>query len=66
MERWIQARERRLKGTLARMGNPPVLQRWKAPKRVDLMNYRWGTARDIVIDILTGLGRTEGTSHAAS
>lgn len=66
VERWIQARERRLKGTLARMGNPPVLQRWKAPKRVDLMNYRWGTARDIVIDILTGLGRTEGTSHAAS
>ncbi len=66
MERWVQARERRLKGTLARMGNPPVLQRWNAPEWVGLTDYRWRTARDIVTDILTGLGRTGDPTHAGS
>lgn len=66
VERWMQARERRLKGTLARMGNPSVLQRWKAPEWVGLMDYRWRTARDIVVDILMGLGRTGDTPHAGS
>lgn len=61
VERWMQARERRLKGGLARLGNPPVLQRWRAPDRVDALDYRWRTARDIVSDILTGLGRTGDT-----
>ena len=62
----MQARERRLKGGLARLGNPPVLQRWKAPDGVGAMDYRWRTARDIVSDILTGLGRTGDTPHAGS
>ena len=66
IERWIQGRERRLKGTLARMGNPPVLQRWSPPEWLGLTDYRWRTARDIVIDILNGLGRIEGTAHAGS
>lgn len=66
IERWMQGRERRLKGALARMGNPPVLQRWSAPDSLGLTNYRWRTARDIVIDILTGLDPTEVPTHAAS
>lgn len=66
VERRMQARERRLKGGLARLGNPPVLQRWKAPDGVGAMDYRWRTARDIVSDILTGLGRTGDTPHAGS
>lgn len=66
IERWIQGRERCLKGALARMGNPPVLQRWSAPDRLGLQDYRWRTARDITIDILTGLGRTGDHSHAGS
>lgn len=66
VERWVQARERRLKGTLARMGNPPVLQRWNAPGGVGLTDYRWRTARDIVADILAGLGRTGDPAHAGS
>lgn len=66
VERWIQARERRLKGALARLGNPPVLQRWSAPVWVDPIDYRWRTARVIVNDILTGLGRTGDSPHAGS
>lgn len=66
IERWMQERERRLKGALARMGNPPVLQRWSAPESLGLTTYRWRTARDIVIDILTGLGHTGASAHAAS
>lgn len=66
VERWMQGRERRLKGMLARMGNPPVLQRWSAPERLGLTDYRWRIARDIVIDILIGLGRTGELAHAGS
>lgn len=66
VERWMQTRERHLKGSLARMGNPPVLQRWNAPDWVGHTDYRWRTARDIVADILTGLGRTGGTPNAGS
>ncbi len=66
VERWVQARERRLKGALARMGNPPVLQRWNPPEWVGLMDYRWRTTRDIVSDILTGMGKTGDTTHAGS
>lgn len=66
VERWMQARERRLKGSLARMGNPPVLQRWNAPEWIGLADYRWRTARDIVTDILTGLGRTGDKPNVGS
>lgn len=66
VERWAQTREWRLKGALARLGNPPVLQRWNAPAWVGPMDYRWRTARDIVSDILTGLGRIGDTPHARS
>lgn len=66
VERWVQARERRLKGALARLGNPPVLQRWNAPEWVGLLDFRWRTARDIVSDILIGLGRTGDIPRAES
>ena len=66
VERRLQGRERRLKGALARMGNPPVLQRWSPPEWLDLTDYRWRTGRDIVIDILRGLGRTGDFAHAGS
>lgn len=64
VERWMQARERRLKGALARMGNPPVLQRWSAPDSLGMADYRWRTARDIVIDIVSGLCRRTGGPRA--
>lgn len=66
VERWLQKRELRLKGPLARMGNPPVLQRWIPPERLGLTDYRWRIGRDIIIDILNGLGRTGGVAHAGS
>ncbi|MEZ5665349.1 MAG: DUF6361 family protein [Burkholderiaceae bacterium] len=64
VERWMQARERRLKGALARMGNPPVLQRWSAPEWLGLIDYRWRTARAIVFDILVGLDRIGEAANA--
>ncbi|MGC8732842.1 MAG: hypothetical protein ACP5RC_11380, partial [Halothiobacillaceae bacterium] len=64
VERWMQARERRLKGALARMGNPPVLQRWSVPEWLGLIDYRWRTARAIVFDILVGLGRIGEAANA--
>lgn len=64
VERWLQSREHGLKGPLARMGNPPVLQRWTPPERLGLIDYRWRIGRDIIIDILNGLGRTGGVAHA--
>lgn len=66
VERWLQRRELRLKGPLARMGNPQVLQRWIPPERLGLTDYRWRIGRDITIDILNGLGRTGGVAHAGS
>ena len=66
VERWMQMRERRLKGALARMGNPPVLQRWSPPERLSLIDYRWRTARAIVFDILVGLGRMGDAANVGS
>ncbi len=59
-------RERRLKGfDAARLSNNAALQRWNPTDGdVGLMNFRWGTARQIVSDILRGLGRVEAPSHA--
>lgn len=64
LHRWIQQRERRLKGDLARMSNPPVLQRWKAPDALAPMDFRWRTAKQIVHDILQGLQHPEVPTHA--
>ena len=66
VERWMQARERRLKGALARMGNPPVLQRWSAPEWLGLIDFRWRTGRAIVFDILVGMGRIGDAANAGS
>jgi len=62
----MQARERRLKGALARMGNPPVLQRWSAPEWLGLIDFRWRTGRAIVFDILVGMGRIGDAANAGS
>ena len=54
----ISNRERRLKGSLARLQNPRALERWSGSSGVGRLSYRWlPVGRQILIDILDGLGR---------
>lgn len=54
----ISNRERRLKGSLARLHNPRALERWSGRSGVGRLSYRWDpVAQRILIDILDGLGR---------
>lgn len=62
--RWMQRREHALKGSLARMTHPAVLQRWKTPDALGQMDYRWRTAKLILQDILHGIHLTEAATHA--
>ena len=55
----ISNRERRLKGSLARLHNARALERWSGRSGVGRLSYRWNpVAQRILIDILDGLGRT--------
>jgi Family of unknown function (DUF6361) len=54
----IANRERRLKGSLARLHNPRALERWSGRSGVGRLSYRWNpVGQRILIDILDGLGR---------
>lgn len=54
----ISNRERRLKGSLARLHNARALERWSGQSGVGRLSYRWNpVAQRILIDILDGLGR---------
>jgi hypothetical protein len=51
----IEARERQLKGPLARRGDPRALELWRGASGAGRLNYRWYTAQVIVADIQDGL-----------
>jgi len=54
----ISNRERRRKGSLARLHNPRALERWSGRSGVGRLSYRWDpVGQRILIDILDGLGR---------
>jgi len=56
----IRARERELKGPLARLGNLGAQERWNGASGAAQLNYRWGTVQTIVSDILHGLAEGHG------
>jgi hypothetical protein len=54
----ISNRERRLKGSLARLHNSRALERWSGRSGVGRLSYRWNpVGQRFLIDILDGLGR---------
>ena len=48
----IHNRERRLKGSLARLDNPRALELWTGAAGVGRLNYRWPIAQTLLGDIL--------------
>jgi hypothetical protein len=57
----IHNRESRLKGSLARLSNPRMLERWSGESGIGRLTYRWGNAQRILRDILDGLRQPAGT-----
>ena len=55
MQRLITNRERALKGTRARLGNPRALELWTGSSAVKPLDYRWSQVQAIVNDIRIGL-----------
>lgn len=54
----IATRERRLKGSLARLHNARALERWSGRSGVGRLSYRWNpVGRRFLIDVLDGLGK---------
>lgn len=54
----IATRERRMKGSLARLHNERALERWGGQSGLGRLSYRWlPVGRQTVVDILDGLGR---------
>lgn len=53
----IHSRERRLKGSRARLSNERALNLWSGAAGTGVLNYRWNIARGMVNDILDGLGQ---------
>ena len=51
----VAAREREMKGQLARLHNPSALERWSGRSGVYQLTYRWGEARTILQDVAAGL-----------
>lgn len=51
----IRLRERQKKGRLARLGNQEALTRWAGNSGSAALNYRWGTVKRMVTDIVEGL-----------
>jgi hypothetical protein len=51
----IAARERDMKGQLARLYNPRALERWNGQSGVYQLTYRWSQGRTILEDIGAGL-----------
>jgi hypothetical protein len=52
----IEARERRVKGSQARLVSHRALERWKGEAGTRRLDYRWPVARQLVTDIHQGLG----------
>jgi hypothetical protein len=53
----LRRREAQIKGPRARLANDDMLRRWSGAAGTRRLDFRWNTARDIVNDILLGLGR---------
>ena len=51
----VAARERQLKGPLARIGNPRALDKWTGASGDRQYEFRWRSARRVVEDIRAGL-----------
>ena len=58
--RLVKDRETRLKQGRARLKSRRHLELWGGQSGTSLMNYRWGTAKQILTDIFDGLARSEG------
>ena len=54
----IQRREVLLKGKRARMISQEARDRWSGSSGMNRLDYRWHVARDIISDIVEGLGRS--------
>jgi len=53
-------RERQLKGSRSRFGNPRALNTWSGQAGTGLLTYRWGTVQRFLKDLYQGLARTGG------
>ena len=53
----ISNRERQLKGERSRIYNQRALELWSGSSGIGMMDYRWRSARRVLIDIIDGLGR---------
>lgn len=62
--RLIQNREAVLKGGQARLNNPRALELWQGESGTARLDYRWGTARRLLTDILDGLAQEN--AHVAA
>jgi hypothetical protein len=62
MRSLVAAREREMKGQLARLHNPRALERWSGRSGVYQLTYRWAEAKTILQDIAAGLRLAEGTN----
>ena len=61
----VMERERRLKGSRARLTNPRHLELWGGDSGSGRMAYRWGAAKRILKDIFDGLAQGEGDAGNA-
>ncbi len=59
VRRLITARERSLKGGLARLQSQRALERWNPLTGAYRLTYRWAQGRRVAADILAGLGRKD-------
>jgi hypothetical protein len=51
----ILERERTLKRSLARLGNPRALELWQGASGAYRLDFRWRNAEQILNDLLNGL-----------
>ena len=56
VRRLIKEREQALKGGLARLENPRALELWNEEAGTGRLDFRWGVSRQMINDILEGLG----------
>lgn len=56
----VAQREARLKGSLARLRNYRALELWSGAAGASQLNFRWGTAKSMIEDILAGLSEGNG------
>ena len=55
----VADRERRTKGRQSRLDNPKMRQTWSGESGAGQLNFRWGTVRALVTDIIDGLGSSD-------